>query len=166
MEAIVIIFIIILILGAIAGGDSFGSVITNGCGALVGLIVVVAIGATIWWNVDQRKVDLSNNYKLFVYNDTYDKVRYKVLTGSMSKNGKIDSENDGNFEGELNSQDSVVFVKTIEKNKEQNVFMEVKRIDANRNDYAYRYSPEAPLKLDGDTEIHIGYDGISFKSRD
>jgi len=47
MEGLIILFIVIVILGALAGGKSFGETVSKGCGC-VSLIVVVIIGVIIF----------------------------------------------------------------------------------------------------------------------
>jgi len=60
MEALIVFLIVIIILGALLGGKSFGSTVRIGCGFFI-LLVVIAIGVIFYLRSESKTVPNNND---------------------------------------------------------------------------------------------------------
>jgi uncharacterized protein YpmB len=109
MEFLIVLLIIVIILGAILGGKSFGGTVRIGCGFLVILLIImVIIGVILYSNSDSKRVpdnkeavSSSNTTAYFIVKQncqTYEKPNIESdITGQLEEGEEILVENVNKF---------------------------------------------------------------------
>jgi len=108
MEILITLLIVIIIVGALLGGKSFGGTIRKGCGFLILLVVIIAaIGVFFYWR-SESKMD-SNNREAVSSSDATAYFIVKLYCQTYTK-PNIKSDTSGHLEvGEE------LFVETVNK---------------------------------------------------
>ncbi len=151
----VILFIIILILGAIAGGESFGDTIAKGIGALL-VLGLLATGYS-WFKGEneKREMDESANYNLCVRNFTAKPQKVEIESRYIAKNGSIQ----GHYR---HSPDLEAFDFThLVAEKKGKMFGAIASVKV--GDGKYTLNPDHYIKLTQDSQIKIQETGITVE---
>jgi len=158
MELVIGLFVVVVILGALAGGKSFGGTILSGIIVLVLLIGAVSIYASFEKRKKDSKFDEYSNYNLCVRNAGYKKINVEMSTAYVNNGGEFGGNMNYNFD--IEPQHYTELVATIDGVKRRKSFGGIKSVIVDKG--RFKLSQEN-MKIQKDSGIFITDTGISIE---